>query len=61
MIAIDVGGIHWMIFASMYYTLRALVKRPREAVGDFKWAAVNPVAVFIFVLLALLWLVKAFA
>ena len=61
LIAIDVGGIHWMIVAMISYALRALVKRPREAVSGFKWPAVNPVAVFIFILLALLWLVKAFA
>ena len=60
LIAIDVGGIHWMIFGMIIYAFRTLLKRPPELESDSKWTSINPVVVVIFILLALVWLVKAF-
>jgi amino acid transporter len=34
LIAIDVGGLHWMVFSLAFHTVRALVKRPEEHNND---------------------------
>lgn len=61
LIAVDVGGIHWMAFAMIYYAVRSVIRRPREPAGDASSPQINPVVVVVIVLLALAWLVKAFA
>jgi hypothetical protein len=60
LIAIDVGGIHWMMFSLAFYALRALVKKtegPKLAANE---PSINLVAVAVFILIALGWLVMAF-
>ncbi|MRR51454.1 MAG: hypothetical protein EG825_11150 [Rhodocyclaceae bacterium] len=61
LIAIDVGGIHWAIFSLIYQGLRAVVRRIRGTGSEATGARINWVAITIFVLIALLWLLIAFA
>lgn len=60
LIAIDVGGIHWMVFSLTFHAVKALVKRPEEPKNDTNQPRINPMAVVVFILICLVWLAIAF-
>jgi len=60
LIAIDVGGIHWMMFSLALHAVKALAKRPEEPKNDTNQPRIKPMAVVVFILIVLGWLAVAF-